>query len=164
MAGAVQRTGVTAWALRGVGVVVWLLAVAPPARAADFLGQVLFNGQPVPGATVTATRQSTAVDAAGEKKVTLSDAQGVYRFPDLAEGMWTVQVEMFGFAPASRRLGGAPGNTIRVSNSMAKNRRLRIENSPRINPAWDGWPNRSRARRPDRAANRASSPAALASP
>ena len=92
----------TAWALRGVCVVVWLLAVAPPAWAADFLGQVLFNGQPVPGATVTATRQSTAVDAAGEKKVTLSDAQGVYRFPDLAEGMWTVQVEMFGFAPASR--------------------------------------------------------------
>jgi len=92
----------TARALRGVCLVVWLLAVAPPAWAADFLGQVLFNGQPVPGATVTATRQSTAVDAAGEKKVTLSDVQGVYRFPDLAEGMWTVQVEMFGFAPASR--------------------------------------------------------------
>ncbi len=88
--------------VRTLGAVIWLLAVAPPAWAADFLGQVLFNGQPVPGATVTATRQSTEVDAAGEKKVTLSDAQGVYRFPDLAEGMWTVRVEMFGFAPASR--------------------------------------------------------------
>ena len=88
--------------LCAIGAAAWVLAVASPALAADFLGQVVFNGQPVPGATVTVTRQSTAVDTAGEKKVTVSDAQGVYRFTDLAEGMWTVQVAMFGFAPASR--------------------------------------------------------------
>ncbi|HWN84290.1 MAG TPA: carboxypeptidase-like regulatory domain-containing protein, partial [Vicinamibacterales bacterium] len=91
-------------AVRGVCVVVWLLAAAAPAVAADFFGQVTFNGQPVPGATVTVTRQAGTSGVAGDKKVASSDPQGIYRFTDLAEGLWTVQVEMFGFAPATREV------------------------------------------------------------
>src|SRR5881396_2919946 len=54
-------------------------------------GQVIFGGVPVPGATVTATQ--------GEKKfVAVTDEQGAYSFPDLADGPFAVQVEMLGFS------------------------------------------------------------------
>src|SRR5262245_47501290 len=54
-------------------------------------GQVMFAGVPVPGATV--------VVAQGEKRlVAVTDQQGVYSFPDLAEGPFTIQVEMLGFS------------------------------------------------------------------
>jgi hypothetical protein len=53
-------------------------------------GQVIFAGVPVPGATVTATQ--------GEKKfVAVTDPQGAYAFPELADGPFTIQVEMLGF-------------------------------------------------------------------
>src|SRR6187200_1238282 len=75
-----------------IAVLAWLLTAAS-ASAADLLGQVTFNGQPVPGATVTATRAG-GQDGDPVKKVTASDPQGVYRFPDLAEGVWTITVQM----------------------------------------------------------------------
>jgi hypothetical protein len=54
-------------------------------------GQVIFNGVPVPGATVTATQ--------GEKKfVAVTDQQGAYSFPELADGPFTVEVQMLGFS------------------------------------------------------------------
>jgi hypothetical protein len=81
----------------------WLLA-ASPAWAAELVGQVTFNGQPVPGAAVTATKAGGGQDGAEIKKVTAADPQGVYRFPDLAEGVWTITVQMFGFAPVSREI------------------------------------------------------------
>jgi hypothetical protein len=74
------------------------LAVLP---AAEHHGVVKSAGLPVPGATVTATQ--------GDKKVaTTTDEQGAYSFPDLANGTWTIQVDMFGFAPISREVGIAP--------------------------------------------------------
>ena len=84
-------------------VAAWLLAAAP-AAAAELVGQVTFNGQPVPGATVTATKASGGQDGGAIKKVTAADPQGVYRFPDLAEGAWTVTVQMFGFTPVTREI------------------------------------------------------------
>ena len=46
---------------------------------------------PVPGATVTATQ--------GDKRITaVTDPQGAYSFPDLTDGVWTIQVEMLGFS------------------------------------------------------------------
>ncbi len=39
----------------------------------------------------------------GETRVTtVSDAQGVFRFADLAEGVWAIRVDMIGFAPLTR--------------------------------------------------------------
>ena len=84
-------------------VAVWILAAAP-AWAAELLGQVTFNGQPVPGATITATKTGGGQDGGEMKKVTASDPQGVYRFPDLAEGTWTVTVQMFGFTAVTREI------------------------------------------------------------
>ncbi|HEV8394897.1 MAG TPA: carboxypeptidase regulatory-like domain-containing protein [Vicinamibacterales bacterium] len=89
--------------LCAVAVAVWLLAGAP-VWAAELFGQVTFNRQPVPGATVTATRPSGGQDSDVIKKVTASDPSGVYRFPDLAEGVWTITVQMFGFTPVTREI------------------------------------------------------------
>ena len=73
--------------------VVW----AAPALAAEHTGQVVLGGVPVPGAVLTATHD--------DKKVTAStDQRGMYRFPDLADGVWTMRVEMLGFAPLSRQV------------------------------------------------------------
>jgi len=55
-------------------------------------GHVKFGSFPVPGATVTATR-------AGKTFTAVTDPQGAYSFPDLPDGVWTIQIEMLGFAP-----------------------------------------------------------------
>jgi len=66
--------------------------------ASEHRGVVQTGGLPVPGATVTATM--------GDKKVvTTTDDNGVYVFPDLADGVWTIRVEMLGFAPVTREVG-----------------------------------------------------------
>jgi hypothetical protein len=70
--------------------------------AAEQHGKVQFGGLPVPGATVTAVQ--------GDKKVVaVTDQMGGYSFPDLGEGVWSVQVEMQGFAPLKQDLTVAAG-------------------------------------------------------
>ena len=72
--------------------------------ATEHRGQVKFGGLPVPGATVTVTQ--------GDKKFTaVTDDQGVYSFPNLADGIWTIQVEMLCFSPIQQEVAvtaGAP--------------------------------------------------------
>jgi trimeric autotransporter adhesin len=59
--------------------------------ASEYHGSVTSAGLPIPGATVTATQ--------GDKKVqAITDGMGTYSFPDLTDGMWTITVEMSGFA------------------------------------------------------------------
>jgi hypothetical protein len=65
--------------------------------AAESYGQVTVAGVPVPGATITATQGDARV-------VTVSDSQGVYKLTDLGGGVWTVRVEMVGFATLSREI------------------------------------------------------------
>ena len=63
-------------------------------------GQVMFAGFPVPGATVTAEQ--------GDKKfIAITDQQGVYSFPELAEGPFTIQVEMLGFSAIRQEVNAA---------------------------------------------------------
>jgi len=64
---------------------------------ADHQGQILFGGVPVPGATVTATQ-------ADKKFVAITDQAGAYSFPGLAEGPFTVQVEMMGFSTVKQEI------------------------------------------------------------
>ncbi len=68
---------------------VWLSAF--PLLASEYHGQVTFNGLPVPGATVTATRDSRTF-------TTTTDSQGLYSFRDLTDGAWSIDVKMLGFA------------------------------------------------------------------
>ncbi len=70
--------------------------------ASEHRGMVKFAGLPLPGATVTATQ--------GDKKVsTVTDAQGVYDFRDLADGTWKVRVEMQCFQGVEKEVAVAPG-------------------------------------------------------
>jgi len=59
--------------------------------ASEHHGRVMFNGFPVPGASVDAERDGHHFD-------TITDQQGAYSFPDLADGTWNIEVHMFGFA------------------------------------------------------------------
>ena len=71
------------------------------AAAPEHIGQVTFNGVAVPGATVVATQGDT-------KLATTTNQQGLYRFADLADGAWTIRVEMIGFAPAIKEITLGP--------------------------------------------------------
>ena len=60
------------------------------ALASVYSGQVNFGGLPVPGATVTATQ--------GDKSVSVTtDEGGVFRFADLPDGEWKIEVKMLCF-------------------------------------------------------------------
>jgi len=69
--------------------------------AVEHHGRVTFNGLPVPGVTVTATE-------AGKRVTAVTDQQGAYAFPDLAEGIWKIRVEMLCFEPIEREVAVAP--------------------------------------------------------
>ncbi|MEP6716616.1 MAG: carboxypeptidase-like regulatory domain-containing protein, partial [Terriglobia bacterium] len=69
--------------------------------AAEHRGLVTYGELPLPGATVTASQ--------GEKKVTaVAGEDGIYTFPNLADGVWTLQVEMLCFAPLKQDLTVGP--------------------------------------------------------
>jgi hypothetical protein len=77
-------------------IVVWIAVSG--LMAAEHDGVVKSGGLAVPGATVTAIQ--------GDKKiVTTTDDQGAYSFPELADGIWTIEVEMMGFAKLTREVG-----------------------------------------------------------
>jgi len=76
-------------------VLFFLLAL--PLAASEHHGQVLFNGLPVPGATVTAVRDANRV-------VTVTNQEGFYSFSDLSDGVWKFEVSMFGFATEQQEM------------------------------------------------------------
>lgn len=67
------------------------------AFAADQRGQVVYGGFPVPGAMVTATHSGTTVTA-------ITDEQGFYTFPGLADGAWTIRVTKPAFASVTQEV------------------------------------------------------------
>jgi hypothetical protein len=61
------------------------------AAGSEYHGELLLNGVPVPGVSVTATN--------GKQEITTtSDERGAFSFPDLPDGSWTFEVSMTGFA------------------------------------------------------------------
>lgn len=78
------------------------LSLMPPLYAAEHHGKVLFNGMPMPGATVTASQGT-------HKVVTSSDELGNYSFADLADGTWSLEIQMLGFAPTRQDISVAAG-------------------------------------------------------
>ncbi|HTA41925.1 MAG TPA: carboxypeptidase regulatory-like domain-containing protein [Bryobacteraceae bacterium] len=72
-----------------------VVLIAPSLHAADLHGQVKFGGLPLPGATVTASQ--------GDKKlVAVADPDGSYLFQNLADGTWSIEVDMLGFTPVKQ--------------------------------------------------------------
>jgi trimeric autotransporter adhesin len=65
---------------------VWV-ACSAIAAASPYRGVVTFGGLPLPGATITATQGTKTLTA-------VSDQDGAFSFDDLADGQWTLDVEM----------------------------------------------------------------------
>jgi len=74
-----------------------LAAPSLQAHAADARGTVAFKGLPVPGASVTVSRD-------GKTVTVITDASGAYTFADLKDGSWTVSIEMFGFTTVHEQI------------------------------------------------------------
>jgi hypothetical protein len=86
--------------LRGLCVFV-LLTASSVAIASEYHGIVTSGGLPVPGATVTVTQGS-------KKFVTVTDLQGFFSIPVLADGAGTIQVAMTGFSLVKQEVTVAP--------------------------------------------------------
>ena len=56
----------------------------------NIFGQITFGGLPVPGATIIATQGTKTISVT-------SDEGGVFRFDDLPDGQWKIQVKMLCF-------------------------------------------------------------------
>ena len=69
--------------------------------ASEQRGQVRFGGLPVPGATITAARDGQTLRA-------ITDSQGLYSIAGLADGAWTVEIQMPGFAAIQQVITVAP--------------------------------------------------------
>jgi hypothetical protein len=77
------------------------LATSSVVAASEYRGQVTFGGLPLPGATVTATQDS-------KESTTITDRRGLYSFPDLKDGTWTIEVKMTGFSTIKQDVVIAP--------------------------------------------------------
>ena len=86
---------------------VLLLSISVLSRlavAAEHHGKVMFGGFPVPGATITASRDGKALTVT-------TDMSGRYSFPDLADGTWKLHVDMQLFEPQDRDISVAAAET-----------------------------------------------------
>ncbi len=77
------------------------LCAALPAAASPYRGVVTFGGLPLPGATVTATRD-------GKTLTTVTDPNGAYQFDDLADGAWSIDIDMQLFEKVHAQVTVAP--------------------------------------------------------
>jgi hypothetical protein len=120
------------------GFLLWctlLCVVSGVALASEYHGQVTFGGLPVPGSTVTVTATQ------GDKKVVaITDDQGLFTFADLADGNWTLTIEMTGFAPLKQEIAvaaSAPAGTFELK--LLSLDQIRVESKPlRIQPSPTG--------------------------
>lgn len=92
-----------------VAALVMAIGVHHLRAASEHVGQVAFAGTPVPGAMVTASL--------GDKQIiTFTNQDGLYRLADLADGTWTIKIDMRGFAPMTKEIiigsGAQPEGTV----------------------------------------------------
>ena len=72
-----------------------LLFCAFSMTATEYHGRVMFSGLPLPGATIIASQGD-------QKVVAVTGLDGTYSFPNLADGDWSIQIEMLCFAPVKK--------------------------------------------------------------
>ena len=84
-----------------LGCILASLALSNFAMASEYRGLVIFGDAPLPGASITVTQ-------GGKKFMTVTDEEGKYSFPDLADGAWKVDVEMSGFVKIDQEITVAP--------------------------------------------------------
>lgn len=110
------------------GILLWSALLCPglTAWASAYQGLVTFGGMPVPGSTVTVTATQ------GDKKVVaISDDQGVFSFADLADGTWTLTIQMTGFAPLKQDISVAANGPVGTFElKLMSLDQIRAENKP----------------------------------
>ena len=74
---------------------------APRATGSPYRGVVTFGGLPLPGAAITMT-QGTNTETA------ISDERGAFEFDNLANGKWTIEIQMQTFATIHGEVTIAP--------------------------------------------------------
>jgi len=74
-----------------------LSAAVLPLLGSEHHGTVKFGGLPLPGASVTAKQGDKSFSA-------ITNLDGLYSFPDLPDGVWTIQVEMPLFSPMQQEV------------------------------------------------------------
>jgi hypothetical protein len=90
---------VSRWLLAAIVLFFPTLSNAQIGQTAVVVGVVRdATGAALPGATVTASSPSLI----GGSRRTVSDAEGVYRFPSLAPGVYRIEAELSGFNPGRR--------------------------------------------------------------
>lgn len=118
-------------ATKRMGAGLAMLCLCGAAWASEYHGQVLFNGLPVPGATVTATQ--------GDKtQSVVTDQQGAYSFADLPDGSWKIHVEMQAFASldeqvtiaANQPAGKYELKLLSLPEIMAQATAVKVEDKP----------------------------------
>lgn len=80
------------WRIGLQTICVCLLLAASTLWAAEYHGRVRYEGVPIPGATVTLVQGATEL-------TTVTDSQGLYEFPNVAEGSWKISIDLRGFVP-----------------------------------------------------------------
>jgi hypothetical protein len=78
-----------------------LLLASIPAWAADYHGQVFYQGVPVPGASVVMAQGSQHLS-------TVTDDQGFYNFPNIGNGSWKIKIAKQGFTTLNADVTVAP--------------------------------------------------------
>jgi len=81
-------------------VIAWL-GFSALACASPYRGVVTFGGLPLPGVSVTATQNGKTLSA-------VTDESGAYQFDDLADGQWTIDIEMQCFEKIEATVTVAP--------------------------------------------------------
>jgi hypothetical protein len=79
-----------------------IILITNSAIAEQYQGTVKFGGVLVPGVVVTASQND-------KKATVVTDDQGVYTFPELAGGVWSIEVEMSGFSKIKEDVTIGPG-------------------------------------------------------
>jgi hypothetical protein len=128
------------------------LAFAGIAAASEYHGRVFYSGVAVPGATVTVTQGAQHFS-------TVTDSQGLYEFPDLADGPWKIQIEMSGFTTLEDTLTVAPNtpqgeweiNLLSLPELLAKSQALKPATPP-LQPRPPDLTPAKKAAKPEQAA------------
>ncbi len=75
----------------------WAALFCAAQNSLTLSGKVKSAGQPIPGATITAT-------LGDQKLTTVSDEDGSYKFENIGAGNWAISVQLFGFAALRREV------------------------------------------------------------
>lgn len=103
------------------------MAGASTSSCLEYSGVVTFNGLPLPGARVIATQSSTWY-------IAITDSVGVFRFADLSQGAWMIEVRMPCFATLKKQVAistSTQSGTFAMTMESAD--QIQAEDNPQLN-------------------------------